>query len=539
MLKRMTTWLALAGLLAAPLATPLAAQEASKPALIIRARSIDSLLDDMKYLSEMAGAADQAGQAVEQAKAQAGDKAFKAIDTKRPFALYGVVGQNLTDSSGVLLLPVLDEKAFLAALDDRNVKYSKGDDGIYELTIDALPLPAFFRFANKYAYVTLPDKGAIASDKLLTPDKVFTGSQSEMVSANFRLDQVPDVIKQIVLGQIELRLTNVADERPEGETEAQHALKAEAVKEISKQLAQLINDGGELALKVELDRTAHEVALEVSLTGQPGSKLAAQIADQGKGQSAVAGLTEGKNAATSVTHIALPESLRQSLGKAMTDAFKQGLAKEQDQNQKEIGQILIKALEPTLNSGELDQAFALRGPGPQNRYTGVGGLKVKDGKGLEKAVKEIVAKLPDKDKALFQLDAESVGDVKVHRVNIHQAPNYDDKAKGMFGENPLFVAFRDDAAVFALGEDGLNALKGALAAGPKATPPVQVNLALGALAGLTEDPKAAAKAAQEAFTQPGSDRLSIAIEGGKALKARVVMKTPVLKYMKALDKKGN
>ena len=43
-------------------------------------------------------------------------------------------------------------------LESLNVKAEKGDDGAYTVTPEQLPLPIYFRFAHKYAYVTVRDR---------------------------------------------------------------------------------------------------------------------------------------------------------------------------------------------------------------------------------------------------------------------------------------------------------------------------------------------------------------------------------------------
>ena len=132
-------------------------------------------------------------------------------------------------------------------------------------------MPLYFRFANKYAYATAQDKRPSTRTKLLDPAKVFSpGDSCRVLSVNFRLDQVPEAIKQIGLGQIELRLANEADKKNLGETEAQHALK-QLRQGGFKQVAQVIKGGGELDLKVDVDRKTG-AALELSLDRQGGTK---------------------------------------------------------------------------------------------------------------------------------------------------------------------------------------------------------------------------------------------------------------------------
>src|SRR5260370_30314908 len=56
------------------------------PALIVRTKSIDGLIDDFKYLAELAGKSEEAKQFDEMIKNAGG---LEGIDKKKPIALYG------------------------------------------------------------------------------------------------------------------------------------------------------------------------------------------------------------------------------------------------------------------------------------------------------------------------------------------------------------------------------------------------------------------------------------------------------------------
>jgi len=85
------------------------------------------------------------------------------LDTKRPFLAYGIVAPNGIDSTAVVLIPTTNEKA-LVELVNRFAPSAaeKGKDGIYTLKVPNVPYDVYFRFANKYAYVTARDKSPLA-----------------------------------------------------------------------------------------------------------------------------------------------------------------------------------------------------------------------------------------------------------------------------------------------------------------------------------------------------------------------------------------
>src|SRR5436190_6169281 len=159
---RIRPFLAVALLITA--APALRAQEKSDPpggkkgpAIVLRLKSLEGILADARYLAKLAEMEEQFKQGEEFLKTFSGDSGLAAIDMKRPFALYGDISEQPEESPIVLLVPIADEKAFLSFLEGVNIKPEKDKECVY--TIDNIPrAPAgatvYFRFANKYAYIT-------------------------------------------------------------------------------------------------------------------------------------------------------------------------------------------------------------------------------------------------------------------------------------------------------------------------------------------------------------------------------------------------
>ena len=110
--------------------------------------------------------------------------------------------------------------------------------------------------------------------------------------------------------------------------------------------------------------------------------------------------------------------------------------------------------------------FEWRGPSAAGHYTLIAGLKTVDGDKIESLVKDLVRELPEKDRADIKLDASSVGEYKVHKLDV--AKNFDKDGKRILGDNPVYFAFRKDALIVALGDNGLAALGQALQASARA-----------------------------------------------------------------------
>jgi hypothetical protein len=111
--------------------------------------------------------------------------------------------------------------------------------------------------------------------------------------------------------------------------------------------------------------------------------------------------------------------------------------------------------------------------------------------------------------------------------------------KELLGDSPFYFALRNDAFMVGMGENGLGALKEALAAKPAAAPPLRLELSLSHLPRLQErlakrfkrDPKAVAAAAKKAFATKGSDKVRLTVEGGKSLRLSVKVHTQVIAFV--------
>lgn len=511
---------------------------ATTPTLIVRVRSLDGLLGDVQFVAGLAGRGEEAKQLRALLESRAGPKGLEGLDTKRPFGLYGTLDANLVESAAVALIPISDQKAFLGLLENLSFKAKREADGIYAVTPENLPVAIYFRFANQYAYVTAREKTALDKNKLLDPGKVLAGNPSETVSAVFRIDQIPETIKQIAISQIEVAVSNVEDQKRPDETEAQRKLRLEAAKETSRQITALINDGRELSLRLGINRTANDLYLEGALSGKPNTELAASIARSAASSSLFAGLVSPSSAAEFFFHGAVPEKARQQLVKGVDDAVHSWLEKERDPNKSALGKKLYSAISPTLKAGELDAAAALRGPTANKHYAAIAALKLKEGKKLDKVLREAREKAPESEREKLKLDVETIGSATIHRLDIQQ--QFDEQAKKLFGENPIYLAFRDDALFLAGGDGGLSLLKEALNTQAGILPPFKIDVSVARLAPLmAKQQKADVRAlAQKAFGGTGkkNDTLQLMAEGGRTAKIRLEVKGDVIKFFNLLDK---
>ena len=357
-------------------------------------------------------------------------------------------------------------------------------------------------------------------------------------------------------------MTPTAQEVP-GETEWQkkfrHVTAGESVNAVETAIKTLLNDGSETSLRLEMNRKAGDMTLTVSVGGKAGSTMAAAIRDLGKARSATLGLRTKDAAMSGELNFSLSDQLREVIGAGfeagegfygfgsgarVSSIRASGAADRPDYSSVEMsGQLNFslegalwkaigaafnvgggKVLLPTLKAAEHYGAFTLQGPGSDGLYTFVAGIQVKDGARLEETFRETVS---TDSRTGVTIDIEKVGSVGIHRVGL--TPVHDD-ARAVFGDGPLYFAFRDDTLLVAAGVNGLDILKEALAAAPVMGRLMELQMAIAKLAPLAGD-KEAVEIAREVFRDDkDGDRLRLTLEGGDALKLQLSMKTKLIEY---------
>jgi hypothetical protein len=547
MLSRLFRLSALA-LLVAVGAAP--AQDAKKadpkagPAVLVRVQSINDLLQTAKYVRTFIpgepGDQLELGLGAAEAFIDKDKGSIEGIDVKSPIGLYVTFGEELNATPPVVLLvPVADSEAVLTALKERAMlKVDKEKDDVYKTDVPNVPFPIYFRFANKYAYITINDPQNIDAKTLPQPATVLGGGRpEEVISASLRFDRLPEGMKRMALAGVESTLAKVKDQPIPNETKAIRELKEKAIDEIAANIKAVLDGGQELALRINVDRKTEEVSLELELTGQSGSKLAKDIASIKQTKSVAGGAVSSPDAAVNFNlSVALPAALRQLLPTAVDDALAEAKKQAPGEVQSKIEPVL-KALLPTVKAGELDLAASMIGPDKDNNYTVIAALKVVDGKGIESAVKEIAKKeLPPELSGLIQFDAEKLtGGASVHTVKI--ADQLDENARKVFGKNDLHVTFRDDLVLAAIGPGAKDALKRAVASQPADVGVLQLQVSLARIAPIlgdnAEQTAAAKAAAEKTFGKggPGSDTIRFAIEGGESLKVKVAAKGKAIQFL--------
>jgi hypothetical protein len=524
--------LAAFALFAAPAPAPAQAKPEA-PTVVIRIRSLEALFTSGQLLFDAVGKGDVLKQLDALIKSKLGPKGLAGVDTQRPLGLYASTGKDIADLKAVLLVPITDQKAFLELLDGLNFKAEKNEEGLYTVKQNVLPLDIHFRFAHKYAYITALNPSAITKDALVTPKKLFPAKQTAALSLTLRLDRLPDTARQLILQHLHEAVDKVLAAKDKGGSAAQAAFREELVKELSRLVTSVIRDGEKLFADVDVSAKTKALTIDLGLTAKPGTALAETITKLGQDKSLFAGLMRDNAAMNLLVRYSLPDKLRAALNGLIKEATTKALAETSDPaKRKQIGK-LIAALGPTFKQGELDLGFSLRGPGTGDRYTLVGGVRLKDGDKVDGALRELIKDLPESERKNIKLDVAKVGGATIHELNLGKG--FDAKAKGMFGDGPLYVAFRPDAAFFALGEGGLATIKEAVAAPEGASAPLRLDLSLPRLAVVMARTPEQKKAARKLLTESEEGHVRVTLEGGQQLRLRLHVNLTVLRLLSHLN----
>jgi hypothetical protein len=345
------------------------------------------------------------------------------------------------------------------------------------------------------------------------------------------IDRIPDEFKELALGELDLRLAEAKERNaPPLETEWQRKFRLATFDSLARSIRTHLYEGGETALRFDLDRKAGDVTLTVTMAGKTGTAMAATIQDLGQATSTTAGLLRDDAAINGEMNVAIAENERELFAALLDDSRRQALANARSQIERLTLSTVFDAVMPTLKAGELDWSFNLLGPDSDGLYAFIGGVKVREGRRLE----NIFRQTPPKDPATeVSFDIEKVGRIGIHRVTL----SMDDQGRRAFGDNPLYLAFRDDAVFFTAGSRGLALLKKALAIAPVTTGKMmELQIAASRLAPLN-NVRAAQDIARDVFGDDrDGDRLRLTLEGGDALKLRLSMTAKLIEYVSRIGR---
>lgn len=169
------------------------------PAIIVQMKSFDQLLDVAKTSAKKFLAAPIYKEFETQVIKGLDPNFLAGIDTKRPAAFYTTIGEGLmtgdfSKSSAVALVPITNEKEFIATLVRLGFKpEQKGD--IWTLPVPNSPIDSTLQFKKNYAYISLSTV-KLDVKSLLDPAEVVNDKETAAFVVRLLIDRVPDELKK-------------------------------------------------------------------------------------------------------------------------------------------------------------------------------------------------------------------------------------------------------------------------------------------------------------------------------------------------------
>jgi len=523
MFSRLRLFTAVALILVVPGFARAADPKADAPSVLVRVQSVNDLLKTVGYIGTLLP--EELREPVKQVTGLVKGlidekKGLEGLDVKNPIGLYVTVrAEEPADSPAVVLVPVADRDTLLNALQTRIGLDVKEKDGLYEMAVPGAPTPIYFRFANGYAYVGTRSEN-IDPKALPKPADVLAGKAKQLFSATVHLDRLPKSMKDAAfeaIASLEGVLAQGRNQPPApGETEAMKAFGNEATDQLIRTLRSVVVDGEQVALHLSVDPKTEAFALAFEMTGLKGSKLARDLKSIAENTSVVAGAIGAvdANAAANIS-VALAPGLKKVLGPAVGDLIERAQKEAGGSGEKAVFEPLLKALAPSLKSGELDAGVALHGPDKGDHYTAVLGLKLAEGKKVEDAFRDLVKKkqLPPELAGLVVLDAERSNGTAFHLIKVSE--HLDEQAHNVFGKSDAYLSFRGDMLVVGFGPQGKEAVQKALSSAPADVGVVRFKVPAARLATKEQVKKVFGDQA------PARDAIEFAITGGDSLKVKI------------------
>ena len=517
----------------------LSAASAGDPAVIVRVKPVDDLLSTASYFAKIADKAEEAKQFLGIVESMKDESGIEGIDTTRPMGMTLEVTPGAFDSIPLVLVPVSDEERFLNFLGRFDVVPEKGDDGVYTVKRDELPVPLHFRFAQKYACITAMNKDNIDPKKLPKIAEVLKGDGVDLIAVETHIDRIPKEVRDLALGQLEL-LTADARDNDTADTEAQEKLRLAALDSALGGVKMLLTQGGRLQLGLGVDQKTDELSFGFEFAPLKGTELAKRISGMaGKKSAVLGGVHEVGTALAAGYNMELPDSIQKELGPVVDELF------EMLSDQAAVGapvdvrlvENLLDAVAPTAKAGVFDLGLGMNGPNKDGKFVLVAGFRVQQGKKVEAAVKKLVGDLPGEIQQMVKFDAAKLGGATLHRITLPPEALQDEEAKAIFGDEiEILLATAEDRFFVAMGSAPEEVLKGALKAKKGAFPLESQRVSIKAISALMDgDNPGASKVASEHFSGSQQGMIKSTMTGGKTLRSRVTVSTSVIGFFVKLE----
>lgn len=429
---------------------PAAAVNATEPVLVVTLASVNKLMQDINYLSSVIGQPQAGGMFTMMA-----GTFTQGVDMDQPIAVLVPLVDGMPEP--IAMLPTSDIRGVLKRLEAQTGPVDELDDGTLVIAIGASTV--YVRQSG--AWAVLARNRALLDVAPADPTTLFKGLGNNYdIAFRLKMQLVPAQTRETLANQLrqgfEQTMQNQGDDADANREMAEGTLK---------QLEQFIQDTDELQFGWNIDQAQKQIAIDVSFTAVPGTKLAEMYGGQRTIPSRFASVIRDDaagyyHAATSISP-ALVEQTRNSTQLSI-QAIKNAIANEDDLTAEQIDQIneLIDRLSElavaSIAEGKADVGALLLADA--NKMQFVLGAFVSDGNEAAAIVKDVAEKLKNEpDAPRFKFNQGTYKDVNLHVMEV-DIPEDKDEARKVFGETAVLHIGTAPKAVYLAFGRGSDAL---------------------------------------------------------------------------------
>lgn len=520
--KRMLPALLGLVLLASPLTSACAEEDLDglKPVAVVSVASIDELLADVDWMTQVGGAGDVGGMIKFMARG------FTAgIDRAKSSGGYVTLDEQM-EPKVVGFIPVTDLKKVLLTFQEQVGKPEDAGDGVLEIGTDQ-PRSMFIKEQDGWAYFSEAKDNLVSLPK--DPSKLMAEMDAQYdVAVRVFMKNIPAQLKKMAVTEMKAAFERSLEQQlaRQDADEAQREIAENVQRNVLKSIATFIEESDQITVGWAVDTNAKTTYLDFGVTAVEGTSLARRMALVRDTTSDFAGFLLLKAAATLNFSSRLHKDDIQQISlmlQAARERLQARIEKDknlQDQDSRDAAKqqvgILFDVLLETVRSGKLDGGAAFRLE--SQAITFAAGGYVADGPAVEEAVKKLVniAKQEPEFPEGVKFSEAKHGDIRLHKMSI-PLPADEQEARQFLGDQlDVVLGIGETSVYLAVGKDSEKALKHILdksaSSSDKVVPPSQLNVSLAPIlkffAEIDQNPLLTELAAALAKSE-GQDRISI------------------------------
>jgi hypothetical protein len=530
----------------------------SRPAdaqvLVVTAKSVDTLVGDLDYLINAIAPDDDMRMSAQQGLEMLKSPALLAgVDRTKPFGAWASIPAEpgaAEPPSVIVAVPVTDLKALFANLQQNlglEVDNHPGIPGFsYKVGMPGNPMALYVVEAKGYAYLSLVPNGAEKLAALSPSDWMPKRDGVGDLSISVRLDQLPQPFKDMALAQVEQHLAEERDQKP-GEEDAAYRGRLAAMKLSQEAFTQFMRDCRDVNLDLIVDKTKEQVSLDLSVSAQANSGMAKNLAGFTSRSSAFRVLADPASALAGWASVPISPELQGMITRSAAEGFAKAQAEAKNETDKGLIRRAQAIVEEIAKSGSIDLGVAINPvatPSSSGTSALVFGLQVPDARKIEDLMRDAMkSHPPDASEAEVTLDAGKAPDgTSLHRIKPVVKAEEAASVKA-FGEPIVYLAFRKNQVLMAVGSTAEAALVKALSQTSKPAPaasgsnPIELRVAVDKVSALADLPNIEALRTEsaKAFAGPNAGKNLIVLSLGgapnDAIRLRLRFDVPALAFL--------